>query len=131
MRVVDAPTNDPFSAAEVGHVEAVRAYVPNFGQILGVSVAPLHTHHVPDKEIVDRVAASTGLSPAEAERVVGDVLAWYADPVEEFVRRRHAHLQLYGMRNAEAFTTIAAELRGRVVAPPQLSERQLRRIVYG
>lgn len=86
---------------------------------------------MPDPEIVDRVVASTGLTDAEARRVVDDVLAWYAEPVEDYVRRTHAHLQLYGTRNAEAFAIIAAELRERVVAPPELSERQLRRIVYG
>lgn len=84
-----------------------------------------------DAELVRRVAATTGLSEAEAARVVEDVLAWYAEPLEDFVRRRHAHHQLYGKRNAEIFVLIAAELRQRLIAAPQLSERQLRRIVYG
>ncbi|WP_240322683.1 hypothetical protein [Austwickia chelonae] len=84
-----------------------------------------------DREIVDRVVASTGLSPAEAARVVGDVVAWYSEPVEEYVRRRHTLLQLYGVKNAEAFSIIAAELRTRVFLARPLTERQLRRIVYG
>jgi hypothetical protein len=84
-----------------------------------------------DVELVSRVAASTGLSAGEAARVVADVLAWYREPVEDFVRRRHAHYQTYGRRNSEIFALIAAELAGRVVAAPDLSERQLRRIIYG
>jgi hypothetical protein len=84
-----------------------------------------------DPELIDRVAGSAGLTPAEAARVVQDVLAWYREPVEDYVRRRHAHHQLYGRRNPEAFALIAAELAGRLVAPPPLSPRQLRRIVYG
>ena len=84
-----------------------------------------------DQELVDRVVASTGLSPAEAARVIEDVVAFHAEPVEELVRRRHAHLKTYGVRNAEIFARIAAELAGRVVAAPPLTERQLRRIVYG
>jgi hypothetical protein len=83
-----------------------------------------------DAELIDRVATSTGLTPTEATRVVEDVLAWYREPVEEFVRRRHAHHRLYGRHNAEIFALIAAELAGRVVAAPALSERQLRRIIY-
>jgi len=63
--------------------------------------------------------------------VVADVLAWYREPVEEYVRRRHAHLRLYGRKNEEIFALIAAELAGRLVAAPPLSQRQLRRIVYG
>jgi hypothetical protein len=84
-----------------------------------------------DPELIDRVAGSAGLTPAEAARVVQDVLAWYREPVEEYVRRRHAHHHLYGRRNPETFELISAELAGRVVAPPSLSQRQLRRIVYG
>ena len=84
-----------------------------------------------EPELIDRVAGSAGLTPAEAARVVQDVLAWYREPVEDYVRRRHAHHQLRGRRNPETFELIAAELDGRLVAAPPLSQRQLRRIVYG
>jgi hypothetical protein len=84
-----------------------------------------------DTELVDRIASSTGLSPAEAARVIEDVIAFHTEPVEEFVRRRHAHLKTYGVKNAEIFARIAEELAARVVAAPRLTERQLRRIVYG
>jgi hypothetical protein len=84
-----------------------------------------------ERDLIDRVAGTTGLSPGEAARVVEDVLAWYREPVEDFVRRRHAHFQLYGKRNPEIFALIADELATRLVAAPTLSERQLRRIVYG
>ena len=84
-----------------------------------------------DRELIDRLSGTAGLTPAEAARVVADVLAWYREPVEDYVRRRHAHYQVYGKHNAEIFALIAAELADRVVAAPQLSQRQLRRIVYG
>jgi hypothetical protein len=84
-----------------------------------------------DCDLIERVAGSAGLTPAEAGRVVEDVLAWYREPVEDYVRRRHAHHQLYGRRNPEIFALIAGELADRLVAAPALSERQLRRIVYG
>ena len=83
-----------------------------------------------DSELVERIAASTGLTRAEAARVIEDVVAFHAEPVEEFVRRRHAHLKTYGARNPEIFARIAEELAARVVAAPPLTERQLRRIVY-
>jgi hypothetical protein len=85
---------------------------------------------VRDRDLVDRVAGSTGLTPAEAARVVEDVLAWYREPVEEYVRRRHAYYRLYGKRNPEIFALIADELTDRLVAAPPLSQRQLRRIIY-
>ena len=81
--------------------------------------------------LLAHVVATTGLTAAEAARVIEDVVAFHAEPVEDVVRRRHAQLKTYGARNAEIFTRIAAELEHRVVAAPPLSERQLRRIVYG
>lgn len=84
-----------------------------------------------EDDLVGSLAASTGLSAAEARRVVDDVKAWYREGAEQFVRRRHAHYQLHGVRNADAFPLIAQELSHRLVAPPEYSQRQLRRIVYG
>lgn len=85
----------------------------------------------PDPQLVEHLVATTSLTPGEARRVVEDVLAFHAESVEDYVRRRHAHLKTYGAKNPEIFERIAAELAGRVVAAPLLSERQLRRIVYG
>jgi polyhydroxyalkanoate synthesis regulator phasin len=86
---------------------------------------------VPEQMLVDHVVATTGLTPAEATRVIEDVLAFHTESVEEFVRRRHTQLKTYGAKNDEIFARIAEELGSRVVAAPALSERQLRRMIYG
>ncbi|MFY9915261.1 MAG: hypothetical protein WAK18_11385 [Nocardioidaceae bacterium] len=86
---------------------------------------------MPESDLVSRVAASTGLSPAEASRVIADVVAYFSETAAAFVRRRHGDLQGDGLRNPEIFAQISSELDQRVVAAPSLSERQLRRIVYG
>jgi hypothetical protein len=109
----------------------ISHFCPISGKNLALGPARRHDDAVHDRDLVDRIAASTGLTPGEAARVVADVLAWYREPVEDFVRRRHAHYQLYGKRNPEIFALIAGELASRLVAAPSLSERQLRRIVYG
>jgi hypothetical protein len=93
--------------------------------------ARLQDWAVHDHDLLNRVATSTGLTPAEAARVVEDVLAWYREPVEDYVRRRHAYHRLYGKHNPEIFELIAGELASRLVAAPSLTQRQLRRIVYG
>jgi hypothetical protein len=84
-----------------------------------------------ERELVRHLVATTGLSESEAQRVVDDVVAYLAEPVEDYVRRRHTEMKTYGAKNTQIFERIAAELAQRVVAAPQLSERQLRRIVYG
>jgi hypothetical protein len=98
---------------------------------LALESASGHHDAVHERDLIERVASSTGLTPGESARVVADVLAWYREPVKDFVRRRHAHYQQYGKRNPEIFALIADELASRLVAAPSLTERQLRRIVYG
>lgn len=82
-------------------------------------------------ELVGHVAASTGLTPEVAARVIADVLAYFHETTEQFVRRRHAELLRRGRGNAAIWPLITAELAQRRVAAAGLSERQLRRIVYG
>jgi hypothetical protein len=84
-----------------------------------------------DPRLVRHVMATTGLAGPDATRVIEDVLAFHHEPVEHYVRRRHNELKLRGAKNAEIFETLREELAGRPVAAPELSERQLRRIVYG
>ena len=50
--------------------------------------------------------------------MVADVLAYFDETAEEFVRRRHAELQAGGLTNDEIFERIAAEL------PPRRSRRR-------
>ena len=90
-----------------------------------------HAASVPDHELIRRVAETTGLSHGEAARVIDDVLAWHSESVEDFVRRRHRHHQTYGKRNDEIFALLRMELQVSRFVAPKLSERQLRRIVYG
>ncbi|MGP4114466.1 hypothetical protein ACTWP5_26595 [Streptomyces sp. 4N509B] len=82
-------------------------------------------------DLVDHLVRSTPLRRGEAARVVMDVLAYFDETVDEFVRRRHRELRSRGLGNEAIFERIAEELSRRAVAPPRLSQRQLRRIVYG
>ncbi|MFB7651110.1 MULTISPECIES: hypothetical protein [unclassified Streptomyces] len=82
-------------------------------------------------ELVDHLTRSTPLNRGEALRVIQDVLAYFDETTEEFVRRRHRELQTQGLVNATIFERIGSELKYRAVAPAELSLRQLRRIVYG
>ncbi len=113
------------------HSSPRTSFLPDFGQEVAIPVAGTHDQGVPDHALVSHVVATTSLSASEAARVIEDVIAFHAQPVEVYVRERHAHLKAYGSKNPEIFARIAAELADRVVAAPELSERQLRRMVYG
>ena len=77
------------------------------------------------------LAASTGLPQPTTARVIADVNAYYDETVEEYVRRRHGELRRKSRKNDEIWPQIAAELTIRRFRAPDLTGRQLRRIVYG
>jgi hypothetical protein len=83
------------------------------------------------QDLARHLAASTGLPQSTAMRVIADVTTYFSETTEEFVRRRHAELQQGQRTNDEIWPVIAAELSQRRFAAPGLSERQLRRLVYG
>ncbi|MDN5746539.1 MAG: hypothetical protein L0H31_15675 [Nocardioidaceae bacterium] len=84
----------------------------------------------PDARLVRHVEATSGLDPADAARLIEDVLSFHHEPVEQWVRRRHTELKTRGRKNDEIFAQLRVELADHVVAAPALSERQLRRIIY-
>jgi len=83
------------------------------------------------QELASYLTASTGLPQATAVRVIADVTTYFSETVEEFVRRRHGELQRLPRKNEQIWPLIEAELAQRRFAAPGLSERQLRRMVYG
>jgi hypothetical protein len=83
------------------------------------------------EDLISHLTRTTSLGPGEAARVVAEVVAYFSESVEEFVRRRHTEMKARGLTNDRIFPGIAAELSARRVAAPELSLRQLRRIVYG
>ncbi|MFE2097177.1 MULTISPECIES: hypothetical protein [unclassified Streptomyces] len=83
------------------------------------------------EELVDHLTRSTPLNRGEALRVIQDVLAYFDETTQDYVRRRHRELQVQGLQNTEIFERIEADLKYRAVAPPELTLRQLRRMVYG
>ncbi|BAJ26682.1 MULTISPECIES: hypothetical protein [Kitasatospora] len=85
----------------------------------------------PHEDLLAHLARTTALAPPDAARVLAEVLAYFAETTEEYVRRRHGELQARGLTNDRIFARLDGELAARRVAAPRLSARQLRRIVYG
>ena len=85
----------------------------------------------PHADLVAHLVRSTPLSEGEADRVVAEVLAWFTEPVPDFVRRRHRELADSGLTNDRIFPAVGAELAERLFPSPPLTPRQLRRLVYG
>jgi hypothetical protein len=105
------------------------------GSRTGPGAVPVTGVRVPaesfPQDLARYLAASTGLAQPTAIRVIADVASYFDETVEEFVRRRHAELRQRQRKNEEIWPLIEAELGQRRFVAPGLSERQLRRIVYG
>ena len=82
-------------------------------------------------ELVDYLARARGLTADDARRIVEEVNAYYAEPLEAFVVRRHRELQAEGRLNREIFECIGLEISGRRFPGGALSTRQIRRLIYG
>lgn len=83
------------------------------------------------EELIEHLVRSSRLGRDEARRVVDEVCAFYAEHLDAYVARRHGELQTEGLKNPAIFARLQAELGQRRFAAPALSERQLRRLIYG
>ena len=83
------------------------------------------------QDLIAYLVRTTPLSHGEATRVVGDVFAYLSETPESYVRRRHLVMQAEGLSNPEIFARLQAELAQWRFCAPGLTERQIRRIIYG
>ena len=81
--------------------------------------------------LIDHLSATTALPEPQAQRLVEEVLAYLSETVEDWVTRRHAELQARGERNSAIFEILASELQHRRFKSGPLTQRQLRRLIYG
>lgn len=82
-------------------------------------------------ELIAYLSRSTRLTPAEAQRLVGEVLSFLDETPEQFVRRRHLALRAQGHANAQIYAQLLTELSAWRFCAPAYSERQIRRMIYG
>ena len=82
-------------------------------------------------ELIHHLCSHYGLTASTASNLVAEVLAYHSQTHEEFIHQRHSELQESGVTNKKAFRQIQDEIRERRFPAPALTERQIRRILYG
>lgn len=85
----------------------------------------------PPRELIDHLCSAGAIDRRTAERLVAEVLAFYDETVDAFIRRRHHDMQLAGYANAAIYRALIAEIPSRRFAAEPRSERQIRRAIYG
>jgi hypothetical protein len=83
------------------------------------------------EELSQRLTRISALSAREADHLIDEVLAFLDESLEQFVRRRHRELQQAGYANAGIYQQLVTEAAARRFRAPDLSTRQIRRLVYG
>src|ERR1700752_4379404 len=112
-----------------------RNSCPKSGRKLPEELVAWHNNDAMDdlypQELVRHVARSTGLDEATASRVVADVMAYFGQTVEEDVIQRHEALKSRNRKNDDIWPPMRDERGARRFRASELSERQLRRMIYG
>ncbi len=96
-----------------------------------VAVSADRPRDTPFDDLLDHLVRTTTLNRGEAVRVVGEIVAFFHEPLDVFVKRRHRDLQSAGLANAAIYEQILDELRFVRLAAPPLTVRQIRRLIYG
>ncbi len=82
--------------------------------------------------LINHLCNRSALTPSEARKIVDEVIAYFSETPEDYVRRRHLEIkQELGLTNAQIFQRIEIELAQLVFAAPALTQRQIRRLIYG
>ena len=84
-----------------------------------------------EPELIDYLTRLTGLPAGQCERLVQDILAQFNETVDQFVQRRHLELKARGYKNPAIYEQVLSEVALRRFVAPALSERQVRRLIYG
>ena len=84
-----------------------------------------------DDPLLQHLETVTGLEPALLAKIVDEVRAWYGKDLTTWVRERHRELQKQGLRNHQIYPRILRETETVLFAAGPLTERQIRRMIYG
>ena len=86
---------------------------------------------VASAELIDHLCRISPLTAREAEHLVAEVLAYFSQVPDEYLRTRHQELQAQGFSNSAIFSTLQREMLDRRFAAKPLTTRQIRRAIYG
>ena len=82
--------------------------------------------------LLDHLCNTSSLQLDEAQKLVTEVVAYFSETAEAWVLRRHGELKHdEGLSNAQIYSRIENELPDSVFVSRALSQRQIRRIIYG
>jgi hypothetical protein len=82
-------------------------------------------------DLQSHLTLTFGISGSEFDRLYEEFAAFFDVTLEAFVQRRHLELHKAGKRNDEIYSILLQEIGTMRFSVRDVSERQIRRLVYG
>ena len=85
---------------------------------------------MPD-DFKNHIVSSFNISESDFDMLLEEFNNYYRDTQEEFIRHRHFQLKKMGYKNDAIYRRILDEIKARRFSAGTMTERQIRRIIYG
>lgn len=82
-------------------------------------------------DFINHILETYSIDLPQLERLMDEFQSFYDADFKEFIQQRHCELKNQGMLNEEIYPKLLDELKERRFKAPELSLRQIRRIIYG
>ncbi len=84
-----------------------------------------------EEDLLLHLQAVTGLAAPILAKILEEIRVWYAKDLSSWARGRHRELRRQGLRNRAIYPRLRQEAKEILIRPAPLTERQIRRIIYG
>ncbi len=84
-----------------------------------------------DEKLKNYLLSAYPIDESLLNHIVDDIGEYYSFEVKEFISVRHRQLHHLGMKNEQIYLKIQKELKERRFIGPDMSLRQIRRVIYG
>ena len=82
-------------------------------------------------DLINHLSRTTRLDREEARRVIREMTAYFDESLDQFVVRRHREMQADRLTNPIIFERLSEEIDARRFRVETITQRQLRRMIYG
>lgn len=84
-----------------------------------------------DKDFESYLLSRINIAQKDLYNLLDELSGYFNREVQEFIQERHFELQQQGLKNNTIFQQIQKEIQQRRFCAPELTIRQIRRIIYG
>ncbi len=84
-----------------------------------------------DEQLKNYLLSAYPIDESLLDHIVDDLSEYFSSDVNDFINKRHQQLHNIGMKNEQIYLKIQKELKEKRFIGPDMSLRQIRRVIYG